>query len=182
MDKKHIRNSILNKMHNMSLEVRDKKNKNIFDKIISDKNIINANDIMCFVSFKDEVNTHELIKYLLEINKNIYIPVIDDKNKVMNISRINSFNELEESFYNILEPKKEYMRITNPEILDVVITPGVVFDKDNYRIGYGGGYYDKFFCNNNIKAVKIGICYCEQLVDKVPRNDYDIPVDYLIYS
>ena len=64
----------------------------------------------------------------------------------------------------------------------MIITPGVVFDKDNYRVGYGGGFYDKFFSIKNLKAKKIGVCYKEQIMDKVPREDYDIPVDYIIHD
>ena len=73
-----------------------------------------------------------------------------------------------------------FLRISNPDILDIVITPGIVFSKDNYRIGYGGGYYDKFFANKDVTALKIGLCFNEQIIEEVPTNKYDIPVDYII--
>ncbi|MCR2033320.1 5-formyltetrahydrofolate cyclo-ligase [Anaerofustis stercorihominis] len=180
MDKVTLRNKILKILNNIDTDAKNNKNIEIYNKLISNEDIINAENIMCFVSFKDEVDTHKFIKYLIKNNKNVYIPIIDNKNKAMHISKLNSFDELETGFYNILEPKKEYVRICNPEILDVIITPGVVFDKDNYRVGYGGGYYDKFFSNKNLDAKKIGLCYKEQITPKVPREDFDIPVDYII--
>lgn len=182
MDKTKLRNDVLEILNNIDINIKNNKDNEIYDKLISNKDIKHAKNIMCFVSFKDEVNTHKFIKHLLKNDINVYIPIIDSKNKVMNISKLNSFDELETGFYNILEPKKEYIRICSPEILDVIITPGVIFDKNNYRVGYGGGFYDKFFSIKNLKAKKIGVCYKEQIMDKVPREDYDIPVDYIIHD
>lgn len=180
MNKKDLREKIQLKLKD--LHSREEKNKLIFEELINNKDIKNSKNIMCFVSFKNEVDTHKFIKYMLKNNKNIYIPIIDSKNKIMNISELKSFDELEKGFYGILEPKKEFIRITNPNILDIVITPGIVFAKDNYRIGYGGGYYDKFFANKELNALKIGVCFNEQIIEKVPYNEYDIPVDYIIHK
>lgn len=178
MNKKDLREKIQLKLKD--LHSREEKNKLIFEELINNKDIKNSKNIMCFVSFKNEVDTHKFIKKMLNEEKNIYIPVIDQKEKIMNISKLNSFNELKEGFYGILEPEERFLRISNPDILDVVITPGIVFSKDNYRIGYGGGYYDKFFANKDVTALKIGLCFKEQIIEKVPTNKYDIPVDYII--
>lgn len=178
MKKEDIRKEIQTKLKN--LQNREEKNNLIFEELINNKDIKKAKNIMCFVSFRNEVDTHKFIKKMLNEEKNIYIPVIDQKEKIMNISKLNSFNELKEGFYGILEPEERFLRISNPDILDVVITPGIVFSKDNYRIGYGGGYYDKFFANKDVTALKIGLCFKEQIIEKVPTNKYDIPVDYII--
>ncbi|WP_329385293.1 5-formyltetrahydrofolate cyclo-ligase [Anaerofustis butyriciformans] len=180
MNKKDLREKIQLKLKD--LHSREEKNKLIFEELINNKDIKNSKNIMCFVSFKNEVDTHKFIKYMLKNNKNIYIPIIDSKNKIMNISKLKSFDELEKGFYGILEPKKEFIRITNPNILDIVITPGIVFAKDNYRIGYGGGFYDKFFANKKLKAKKIGLCFSEQIIESIPIDKYDIPVDYIIHK
>lgn len=180
MKKEDIRKKIQLKLQN--LQNREEKNNLIFKELISNRDIEKSENIMCFVSFRNEVDTHRFIKYMLKNNKKIYIPIIDSKNKIMNISKLKSFDELEKGFYGILEPKKECIRITALEVLDVVITPGVVFSKDNYRIGYGGGFYDKFFANKKLKAKKIGLCFSEQIIESVPINKYDIPVDYIIHK
>lgn len=180
MKKEDIRKEIQLKLQN--LQHREEKNNLIFKELISNRDIEKAENIMCFVSFRNEVDTHKFIKHMLKNNKNIYIPIIDSKNKIMNISKLKSFDELEKGFYGILEPKKEFIRITDLEVLDIVITPGVVFSKNNYRIGYGGGYYDKFFANKKLKAKKIGLCFSEQIIESIPIYKYDIPVDYIIHK
>ena len=180
MKKEDIRKEIQLKLQN--LQHREEKNNLIFKELISNRDIEKAENIMCFVSFRNEVDTHKFIKYMLKNNKNIYIPIIDSKNKIMNISKLKSFDELEKGFYGILEPKKEFIRITDLEVLDIVITPGVVFSKNNYRIGYGGGFYDKFFANKKLKAKKIGLCFSEQIIESIPIDKYDIPVDYIIHK
>ena len=91
----------------------------------------------------------------------------------MDIYPYTSHDDLIKSKYGILEPKDDNTLVINPEILDIVITPGVVFDEEGYRIGYGGGFYDKLF-------VKIAIGFELQVIDKVPRDSYDKAVDYLI--
>ena len=180
MKKEDIRKEIQLKLQN--LQHREEKNNLIFKELISNRDIEKAENIMCFVSFRNEVDTHKFIKHMLKNNKNIYIPIIDSKNKIMNISKLKSFDELEKGFYGILEPKKEFIRITDLEVLDIVITPGVVFSKNNYRIGYGGGFYDKFFANKKLKAKKIGLCFSEQIIESIPIDKYDIPVDYIIHK
>ncbi|MGN8914323.1 5-formyltetrahydrofolate cyclo-ligase [Anaerofustis butyriciformans] len=180
MKKEDIRKEIQLKLRN--LQHREEKNNLIFKELISNRDIEKAENIMCFVSFRNEVDTHKFIKHMLKNNKNIYIPIIDSKNKIMNISKLKSFDELEKGFYGILEPKEEFIRITDLEILDIVITPGVVFSKNNYRIGYGGGFYDKFFANKKLKSKKIGLCFSEQIIESIPIDKYDIPVDYIIHK
>ena len=62
----------------------------------------------------------------------------------------------------------------------MVIVPGLIFGKNMYRIGYGGGYYDKFLSNKEISAYKLGICYDFQVIDEIQNDIYDIPVDKII--
>ena len=79
--------------------------------------------------------------------------------------------------FGILEPI-ELAKITYKSI-DMVLVPGVIFDKNGYRLGYGLGYYDRFL-NKLPKAVKVGLCFDFQVMDKVPREEHDIPVDYIV--
>jgi 5-formyltetrahydrofolate cyclo-ligase len=61
-----------------------------------------------------------------------------------------------------------------------VLVPGVAFDKRGYRVGYGGGYYDRFFNKLEKSVIKIGLCYEMQILTEVPTDNYDIPIDYII--
>jgi len=99
----------------------------------------------------------------------------------MKPSIIKNFDELEPGYYNILTPKQEFIRYIDPSEIDLVIVPGAVFDREGYRVGYGGGYYDKFLSSKIRKDIsKIAIAFDLQIVDKVPREEHDISVDYII--
>jgi len=138
----------------------------------------NSNTIMCFISFGNEVHTHEFIKNSIIQGKKLVVPITKPKTKELMPSYIKDFNELELGHYNILTPRKEFIRPIKAEKIDLIIVPGVVFDRQGYRIGYGGGYYDRFL-STLLEVDKISIAFDLQVVDKVPREDFDIAVDYI---
>lgn len=175
-EKKMIRQEVLEKMHLIQDEVRKRRNELMLEKLKNDEDVIRSENIMCFVSFRDEIDTHEFIRWLLKSGKNVFVPVIKDGK--MLISRLKAFEELKSGYFGILEP--ETIRETKADALDLVITPAVVFDSENYRIGYGGGFYDRLFADKALNAKKTGICFREQLVKSVPKDTYDLPVDKVI--
>ena len=176
--KNEIRKETLEKMHLIQGRERDERNALMLERLKNDESVRNAENIMCFVSFRDEIDTHELIKHLISRKKRVFVPVI--KKGQMLISELESFSELKPGYYGILEPSDESIRITGPEVLDLVITPGVVFDSLGYRIGYGGGYYDRLFSSAGFRAEKIGICFREQLMEKIKKEPHDMSVDRVI--
>jgi 5-formyltetrahydrofolate cyclo-ligase len=96
------------------------------------------------------------------------------------LSEIRDFpGELSQGSFGILEPKAEFIRPVSPEELEIVVVPGVAFDYEGTRIGYGGGFYDRF-----LKEVKdatiIGLAYECQILPKLPRKDHDVRVDKII--
>ena len=121
-----------------------------------------------------EVSTINLIQELLKLKKNIYAPKMIDKDIVF--YKLNSLRELKLSKYNILEPTGDVSFINDNN--SVCITPGLLFDKFNNRLGYGKGYYDRFFKENNI--YKIGICFSTFIVDKINIEKHDIKMDEVI--
>lgn len=181
MDKKVIREKILKKRANLPLNETLTKSKTIENKLFDTNEFKKANFIFSFISFKDEINTHEIIKNSINMGKRIGVPITVTKTKKMLVSEIKDFDrELEIGYYNILTPKKEFTRIVSPEIVDLVLVPGVAFDRRGYRVGYGGGYYDRFFSSLNKDVIKIGLCYEMQVLPLIPFDSYDIPVDYII--
>ena len=135
---------------------------------------------MCFVSFSSEVDTHVFIQDALSEGKRIVVPITLQDIKELLPSEIKDFQELEKGCYNILTPKKDYIRPIDKTHIDLVVVPGVVFDPSGYRIGYGGGYYDKFFHTIAKTVPKIAIGFSLQLVSHVPRESFDIPVDMIV--
>ena len=96
------------------------------------------------------------------------------KGKDMIAVEVRGIEDLETNKMGILEPK------SGEEVLDVdlTITPGLAFDSEGYRLGYGGGYYDKFFAK--VDTIRMGIGYSDQIVEEVPHEDYDKKLSYLL--
>lgn len=164
------------KYRNIRKNIKFKKLKDfiIFLKLITNKKIRKSKIILTYVSTKEEIDTILFIKYFLN-KKIIATPkVVGDE---INFYIINSFNDLKLGNYNILES------FTNNKITNlkdcVCITPGICFSKDKYRIGYGKGFYDKFFSKNNVYS--IGLCYKKCIIDSIPIDKFDKQVDKLIY-
>ncbi|MEW6617736.1 MAG: 5-formyltetrahydrofolate cyclo-ligase [bacterium] len=135
---------------------------------------------VCFyVSFKSEVQTHQMIKETLMLNKKVAVPIVE-RNKSLSLCELKDFDkELEVGKFGILESKLEYRRPVDLSKVKLVIVPGVVFDKNGNRIGYGGGYYDNLL-SKMCGIPFIGLAYELQIVNDVPAEDRDIPVHKII--
>jgi len=181
LDKKSIRKEIMEKRSKLTWEIIKEKSHIIEERLFNLEEYQKSNFIFSFISFKDEVHTHEIIKNSLNMGKRIGVPVTVIKPRKLLVSELKDFEkELEIGYYGILTPKKEYQRILSPNIVDLVLVPGVAFDVEGYRVGYGGGYYDRFFSSLKKDVIKIGLCYDLQILSQVPRDPYDIPVDLII--
>lgn len=152
---------------------RDILDNNIYKKIINHEKINSCETILIYVSYNYEVDTLKIIKYFLN-KKKVAVPKICENE--MKFYYINSFNDLSIGKYGILEPttKEEVNDFNNA----ICITPGICFNKDGYRIGYGKGYYDRFFDKHNL--YKIGLCYKECLITNKFNSNFDKKVDEII--
>src|SRR5699024_12883003 len=96
----------------------------------------------------------------------------------MVFDKIVNFNQLEVVYYNLLEPKPQETKPVEKNSIDLIVVPGVVFDKVGYRIGFGGGYYDRFLADYQNETVSL--LHTEQLVDCIPIDSHDIAVNHLL--
>jgi 5-formyltetrahydrofolate cyclo-ligase len=157
------------------------KSKIIIDRLIETTWYKQSSCIMTYIDFKNEVVTGNFIRYALNDNKRIIVPITDMSSKKLILSELKDFdNELYISSYGMLEPKKDYVREVSGEILELILVPALVYDERGYRIGYGGGYYDKLLSRQEITAITVGIAFEFQVVDRLPEDDYDKEVDYII--
>lgn len=180
LDKRTIRKKILLKRSQLSQGEISEKSKAIRNNLFDSDQYQKSKFIFTFISFKDEVDTHQLIKESIGRKKRIGVPITIAKPRQMFVSELMDFDkELEIGYYNILTPKEEFVRIVSPEIIDLILVPGVAFDKRGYRVGYGGGYYDRFFSSLDENVIKIALCYDMQIMDEVPTDSFDVPVDYI---
>jgi len=180
LDKKALREAMIKKRKEITQDEKAKKSNAIKEKLFETEHYKNADFIFTFISTDEEIDTHNIIRESLKKGKRIGVPITLPKERKLVVSEIKDFdNELEMGFYGILSPKKEYIREISPNEVDVVLVPGLIFREDGFRIGYGGGYYDRFLRDAK-SAVKIGLCYEIQIDEDIPIEMHDIPVDYII--
>ena len=172
--KNQLKASIIEKRNSLTKEEIIDKSKKIRNNLFNLEQYKKSKTIMFFVSFNSEVDTHDMIKESLK-NKTVIVPKV--AHHEIEPSVIIDFDNLIPGKFEILEPI-EAMKIAYKNI-DLVIVPGIVFDKEGHRIGYGFGYYDKFL-RKVPKVIKVGLCFDFQLVDKIPREMHDVPVDMVV--
>ncbi|MBU6134062.1 5-formyltetrahydrofolate cyclo-ligase [Clostridium tertium] len=178
-EKKVLRNKILeirDSLNNNEKELMDNK---IFNELINTDLYKRSINIFIYISFSNEINTRNIIEKAFKDKKNVFIPKVYKDDKLMKAIKLNSIDELKKNSMGILEPIDDSNYIEK-ENIDLIVVPGVVFDKECNRIGYGGGYYDRYLKDIKSKKNKIALAYDLQIVDKIESEVHDIKVDYII--
>jgi len=179
--KRELRNKILNIRNNMEKEEVLKKSSIIIDKLINLKAYKNSNTVFIYMDFKNEVMTYKLIKQMLKEKKRVVIPYTDTINTVIIPSELkNMESDLTLSSLGYYEPIFEKIIPVSPEDFDLVIVPGVVFDKNLNRVGFGKGYYDRILNKIRTDVQAVAIAYEFQVLDEVPCEEHDIKMDKII--
>ena len=159
------------------------KQKALLDKLVL-KNILKlrqykANDtILTYVSTKIEVDTFGLIRQALKDGKRVAVPRCIDNSREMDLYYITSLNQLEPRTFGVLEPIKEQCEILKDYSKGLCIIPGLVFDFDGYRLGYGKGYYDRFL--SRFGGDTAGVCYSSCVQWNLLHGFYDRRADLLV--
>lgn len=172
--KKDIRKCVLEKRGQMTQEEWDEKSHRIFKKVVTHPFFFDAKTVCCYVDFRREVGTRSIIEEAWRQEKKVAVPKIE--NDRMNFYYIEKWEDLEEGYYGILEPKTDcLLREENP----LVIMPGAVYDSMRSRIGYGKGFYDRFL-HEYPKAFTLALAFELQMVEQVPCEEHDIRPQVLI--
>ena len=133
---------------------------------------------LCYVSSKDnEVDTHALIQWLLANDRRVLVPISLSKGRLA-WSRLDSLDELALGRFGIFEPRPEFLRIATPPLKSVAVVPGVAFSLECQRVGYGGGYYDRFLAA--FGGTSIALAYEIQIVSHFASEPHDVPMDYVV--
>lgn len=178
-EKKILRNKILSIRDSLNKNEKEIMDNEIFNKLKNTELYKNARNIFIYISFSNEINTINIIKKALEDKKDVFIPKIYKADRSMKAIKLNSFDDLKKNSMGILEPIDDSKYIEK-ENIDLIVVPGVVFDKDCNRIGYGGGYYDRYLKDIAYKNNKVVLAYDLQVIDKIESEEHDIKVDYII--
>ncbi len=135
---------------------------------------------MFYAAKENEVRTENMIKESIRMGKRVTVPVMM-KERTLSPSLLTDYDaELTAKRFKILEPKEECLHFLPIEEIEVIIVPGVVFDRNRSRIGFGKGFYDNFLKEISSKTCAIGIAYQFQIVDKLPVEETDISIDIIV--
>lgn len=177
--KKQIRKSIIKERNDLDIDLKNTYDEKIKSNLMNNDIFKKSQNIFIYVGFGSEINTSKYIEEFLSINKNILIPRTEIETKKMDAVKIENLNDLEKDKYGILEPKKS-MPVFNKDKIHLVILPGVAFSEYGDRIGYGGGYYDRYLKSLNHDIPKVALCYEFQIQNNIISEVHDVKVDYII--
>ena len=173
LNKKEARTLIKERRMSLSKKYIDVASNKIFEKLLENEDFKNAKIVMSYMDFKNEVKTDRINTFIKNSGKILVLPKVVDKETMIVIEDKNQY--IVSPFGNKEPDGEEYKGS-----IDVIITPGVAFDRDKNRVGFGRGYYDRFFVKYS-NAKKIAIAFEEQIIDEgIETDKYDKKVDVLI--
>lgn len=170
-----LRNEIIEQRNQLNKDVKYKWDESIVQQLKTIVTDLNASVVHTFVPMENEINLFPFIEFLLE-NKVTVITSKTLSKRQLEHRYLTSLDAMEDGVYGTKHP-------SNPEKylgkMDLIVVPGLAFDKYNHRIGYGAGYYD-IFLKQYPEAYKVGICYPFQYLDEIPTEPHDYKVDRVI--
>lgn len=179
--KKELRKRVQELRDALPPEKRKELSARIAENLWSVSEFAAAGTVLFFISFRSEVDTMPMIRRALAEGKRVCVPCTNMDDKSMVASQLNDLeNDLCLGNYDILEPRCECLRPLPPEEIDVVLMPGVAFDLTGGRLGYGGGYYDRFLEKCNPRCLLIAVAFELQIVEHVPCADHDRHVHKIV--
>jgi 5-formyltetrahydrofolate cyclo-ligase len=178
MDKATIRKTKLNKLNEMSQQTYNDRSAKIIKLLLDEIDPKQECIVGITLSAFPEVDTWRLIEKLWSLGIRVAAPKCDSKKRSMQFYEITSFDQLEIVYMQLHEPIPNKTNKVASENISYLIVPGVVFDLSGFRIGYGGGYYDRFL--STYDGPTISLAFDEQLVEKVPTENFDLPVQVVI--
>lgn len=150
----------------------------IQEKLFASEEWKNAVTIGATISRFPEVDTEAVITRAWSEGKKVAVPKCFPKDKSMQFYFLEDFNQLETVYFGLREPIMSEVSSCAKEKIDLMLVPGLLFDTEGYRVGFGGGYYDRYLVD--FWGVKVSLAFSQQLVEKVPTDNFDIPVHKIV--
>lgn len=180
MTKQELRNIVLKRLRAQSEIERQRKSAQILRELLKQKEFKKAKRIMFYITFAQEVDTQEMIKEARKQNKEIFIPICDSKTKTLTPCLFKEESQLRKGAYGVAEPAEVVP--FSIDKLDLVIVPGLAFDKAGNRLGRGKGYYDRFLEHRFRKAPSIGLAFDFQILPNLTYTSKDARVDKILFA
>lgn len=141
-----------------------------------------SHTVLLYLSHSSEVRTILELDTFLQMGKRILVPYCEGNS--LQTFWLKNRDELEEGEFGILEPSVEWRRVKERKVsndeIDLIIVPGLAFDRNGGRLGYGRGYYDRFLSQVRLDCALVGLAFECQIVREVPMSEHDMPLDVVI--
>jgi 5-formyltetrahydrofolate cyclo-ligase len=179
MDKSKLRNHFRRILLDMGQQERVKKSKKVCQNLIHTELFQKVQTLMAYLSLPHEVDTSEAILYAWQSGKTVAAPKISWQQRHMIPVEIKTLDTGFDTEIGGLRNPVKGAPVPLQDI-EMVIAPGLGFDKKGNRIGRGGSYYDRFFAHETLKAVKCGLAFASQIIDEIEVDEHDVPLDMLV--
>jgi 5-formyltetrahydrofolate cyclo-ligase len=179
MDKAELRRQLRNCLTAMSPEQRKDKSRRACRNLIATEQFQGASVVMMFLSLPHEVDTSEAILHAWQLGKTIAVPKISWQQRHMIPVQISSLETGFSTGASGLRNPVAGVPIPFGQI-DLVVAPGLGFDRSGNRLGRGGSFYDRFFANKEVTASRCGLAFAEQLRDSIPITESDESVHFVV--
>ncbi|RDI43955.1 5-formyltetrahydrofolate cyclo-ligase [Falsibacillus pallidus] len=177
MDKKELRKEIKKKLDALTFLEHAQNSYLTASTLFSTPEWKNAHTIGITVSNSPELDTWSIIKRAWDEGKRAAVPKCLPENKEMVFKHLTAFTDLERVFFGLYEPKECTTAIQKGGI-DLMIVPGLAYQKNGFRIGFGGGYFDRYL--SDFEGSTVSLAFKEQIVESLPVESFDIPVQKII--
>lgn len=173
-DKNYYRN--LFKSNRKSIDKKQKRDRTISDALLATDEVKNAKTVLLYISSADEIDTYYLIERLISSDKSLAAPVCFGRQ--LKFFTFDSADNFKKGAFGILEPDISACDELKDFQNSVCVTPMLGGDLGGYRMGYGGGFYDRFFVSYS--GIKIGLCYYMNMTEALPYEQFDLPLDVIV--
>lgn len=178
-DKQKLRNRFISWRHALSDNEVANKSGCIVKKVLSLNAYNYAKTVFIYIDARKEVQTRKLITHALQHGKRVVVPICTSENE-MQVVKIFDLNDFHPGRFGIAEPPFCAKNVVDPQQIDLVIAPGVAFDRNKTRLGHGLGFFDRYLHKVSPNTVLIGICYEELLVPVLPHEEHDVKMHMVI--
>lgn len=177
-EKQLLRRQMKDKLNQLTPDQKQTIEQRLYEKLWHNDSWKAAKSIGITISQGYEWDTTPIIQKAWEQGKRVVVPKCFPKEKQLVFYQLNDFQQLESVYYGLLEPNPETSEKVLSNQIDLLLVPGLVFDENLYRIGHGGGFYDRYLTSYDGKT--ISLIWREQLIEHIATKPYDIPVDDLL--
>lgn len=175
-EKKEIRKKMLAVRRSIASLIKEQKDEKIALKFMEFLKQNSVKSLLLYASKGSEVDTWRIFEYCKKVSIKTAFPKVSEKEKILELYWISDLSELVRGYKSILEPKGGLK--ASLEEIEVITVPALAFDKSCFRIGYGGGFYDKLLSMK--KGLAVGLAYEEQILEALPHEPHDKKVDLII--